>query len=234
MTKNRKAALVVGIAAALIVGLGAAGAIAATKVLSPSEESKAVIDDAAAQLGVQSSELSGALKQAMKNRIDAAVEAGRLTEEQASRLKDRIDAEEFPLLGPGGPKGPGFHGHGPGHLGRGEVLAAAASYLGLTEAELREQLPSKTLADVAGEQGKSVSGLVEAMVAAAEKEIDEAVADGRLTEEKATALKADLEARFESMVNGERPEGAFGHHPRFGDGAWGRQGPPMLDDDPGA
>lgn len=234
MTKNGKAALVVGVAVALIVGLGAAGAIAATKVLSPSEESKAVIDDAAAQLGVQPSELTSALKLAMKNRIDAAVEAGQLTEEQASRLKERIDAEEFPLLGPRGPKGPGFHGHGPGHLGRGEVLAAAASYLGLTEAELREQVPGKTLADVAKEQGKSVPGLVEAMVAAAGKEIDEAVADGRLTDEQATALKADLEARFESMVDGERPGGAYPHHPRFGDGAWERHGPAMLDDEPGA
>lgn len=234
MTKNGKAALVVGVAVALIVGLGAAGAIAATKVLSPSEESKAVIDDAAAQLGVQPSELTSALKLAMKNRIDAAVEAGQLTEEQASRLKERIDAEEFPLLGPRGPKGPGFAGHGPGHLGRGEVLAAAASYLGLTEAELREQLPGKTLADVAKEQGKSVPGLVEAMVAAAGKEIDEAVADGRLTDEQATALKADLEARFESMVDGERPGGAYPHHPRFGDGAWERHGPAMLDDEPGA
>jgi ribosomal protein S20 len=234
MTKNGKAALVVGVAVALIVGLGAAGAIAATKVLSPSEESKAVIDDAAAQLGVQPSELTSALKLAMKNRIDAAVEAGQLTEEQASRLKERIDAEEFPLLGPRGPKRPGFAGHGPGPLGRGDVLAAAASYLGLTEAELREQLPGKTLADVAKEQGKSVPGLVEAMVAAAGKEIDEAVADGRLTEEQATALKADLEARFESMVDGERPGGAYPHHPRFGDGAWERHGPAMLDDEPGA
>ena len=46
----------------LVVGLGAAGAVAASRVLSPSEESKAVIEDAAGQLGVQPDELSDALK----------------------------------------------------------------------------------------------------------------------------------------------------------------------------
>lgn len=237
MTKNGKVALVTGIAVALIVAVGAAGAIAATKVLSPSDESKAVIDDAAAQLGIQPSQLSDALKQALKNRIDAAVEAGQLTEEQASRMKDRIDSGDFPLVVPGGPRslGRGFHGHGPGHLGRGDTLAAAASYLGLTEAELRQQLPGKTLADIAKEQGKSVSGLVDAMVAAAGKEIDQAVADGKLTSEQAAAMKADLQARFESMVNGDRPGGKFGFGPRMGDGSWERHGPPtMFDDGPGA
>ena len=41
-------------------------------MFSPSEESKAVIDDAASQLGVEPSELSDALKQALKNRVDEA------------------------------------------------------------------------------------------------------------------------------------------------------------------
>jgi polyhydroxyalkanoate synthesis regulator phasin len=233
MNTTTKRGFVAGTVIALVVGLGAAAAIAANDVFSPSEESKAVIDDAAAQLGVEPGELSGALKQAMKNRIDAAAEAGRLTEDQATELKARIDSDDFPLIGPG-MHGPGFHGHGPGHPGRGEVLSAAASYLGLTETELREQLADQTLAEVAKEQGKSVSGLVQAMVTAAEKQIDQAVADGKLTKDQAAAIKADLEARFESMANGEHPGGEFGHHPGRGDGSWAPRGPPMFDDDPGA
>ena len=64
MTRRRGIALLAGGAAAgaLLVGLGAAGAIAASHVLSPSDESKAVIDDAASQLGVKPTELSNALK----------------------------------------------------------------------------------------------------------------------------------------------------------------------------
>ena len=104
VTRRRWLSFGAGGAAAvvLIVGLGAAGAVAASRILSPNDESKAVIDDAAAQLGVKPQELSDALEQALKNRIDEAVDAGRLTEEQGKRLKDRIDGEEYPLLlGPG-------------------------------------------------------------------------------------------------------------------------------------
>lgn len=209
--------LVAGVAIVLVVGLGAAGAIAANGVLSPGEESKAIIDDAASQLGVEPDALSGALKQAMKNRIDAAVEAGQLNEEQGKELKERIDSNEVPLLGRGAHGDPGFHGSGAGRLGPGEAFAAAASYLGLTEAELRAQLEDQSLAEVAKEAGKSVSGLVDSMVAAAEKSIDQAVADGKLTKEQAAGLKDGLEQRMTDLVNGElgmRP----GHDGRgFGD-----------------
>jgi len=225
MKNSPKAGLAIGAAVALIIGLGAAGAIAATNVLSPSEESKAVIDDAASQLGVQPSALESALKQALKNRIDAAVEAGRLTKEQASELKARIDSEDFPLIGPRGHRGSGFPGHG---FGRGEGLAAAASYLGMTEAELRTELHDKTLAEIAKEKGKSVSGLVQAMVTAAEKQIDEAVAGGKLTKEQAAAIKADLQARIQSLVDGEFRHDGLGPHPWFGARSESPRGPPPF------
>ena len=134
-------------------------------------ESKAVIDDAAAQLGVEPEELSDALKQGLKNRIDDAVDDGRLTEEQAERLKERIDASEYPGLGL---FGRGHHHMGFG-FGRFELLESAASYLGLTEAELREQLEDNTLAEIAEEQGKTSQGLVNQLVATQTKRIDEAV-----------------------------------------------------------
>ena len=201
MTKTTKVRFTIGVSVALLIGLGAAGAIAANKALSPSDESKAVIDDAANQLGVTPSALSGALKTALKNRIDAAVAAGMLTKDQGAALKQRIDSNEFPLIGPGGFRhgawGPGF-----GHPGSGETFAAAASYLGLTEAELRAQLDGKTLADIAKAQGKSVSGLVDAMVAAAGKSLDQAVTDGKLTKEQAATIKANLRERITNIVNG--------------------------------
>ena len=141
-----KRKLVAGAVAGLAVAGGGA-ALAATQTARP-EESKAVVEDAAKQLGVQPSELSNALKQALKNRIDAAVAAGRLTEERGEELKERVDAEEFPLLGPGLRR----H-HGPG-LPHG--LDAAADYLGTTEEALREQLRNgTTLAEAAREGGQA-------------------------------------------------------------------------------
>ena len=146
-----KRKLVAGAVAGLAVAGGGAAAVAATQTGSPQEESKAVVEDAAKQLGVQPSELSNALKQALKNRIDAAVAAGRLTEEQGKELKERIDTEAFPLLGPGLR---GDH-HGPGGLFH-HGLDAAAEYLGTTEEALREQLRNgTTLAEAAKKAGKS-------------------------------------------------------------------------------
>ena len=72
--RNAKVAAGAIAVAAVAVGLVATGAVAASRALSPGEESKAVIDDAAGQLGVEPSALRDALKQALKNRIDEAVQ----------------------------------------------------------------------------------------------------------------------------------------------------------------
>ena len=116
--------------AALAVG-GTGAGLAATKLTSqtPSEESKAIVNDAAQNLGVEPAKLSAAIKQALADRVDAAVKAGRLTKEQGVELKARIASDDFPLFGPPG-GGPGHHGFvGPHGMG---ALAAAATYLGVT------------------------------------------------------------------------------------------------------
>jgi predicted DNA-binding protein (UPF0251 family) len=211
-------------AIALAIALGTTGAIAASRVLSPTDESRAVIDDAADRLGVEPNELRDALRDALKSRVDAAVEAGRLTEEQGKELKERIDSDDTPLvLG-------GFGAHGPGHLNHVGHLDAAASYLDISETELRERLAGgETLAEIAKDEGKSVDGLVQAMVGAAEAKLDEAVAEGRLTQVQADEIAGDLEQRMTDFVNGERPERGFGR--RFGHGAgrgFGGRGPPAF------
>ena len=222
MTRSRKITIIVVAAGAAALALGVAGAIAASGVLSPKEESQAVIDDAAERLGVEPSELSNALKDALKSRVDAAVDAGRLTEAQGKALKERIDEGETPLLfgalgrfGPGQAFGrPGHFGHlGPfGHV---DKLETAASYLGLSEAELREQLEDgKTLAEIAKAEGKSVDGLVQALLKNARAKLDRAVEDGRLTQAQADELATDLEERLTDLVNRELPEHGLGH--RFG------------------
>ena len=98
-------------------------------------------------------------------------------------------------------------------------LEAAATYLGLTGDELRERLESgDTLAEIAGAEGKTVDGLVQAMVDSAEEDIAAAVEAGRLTQEQGDEILADLPQRIEDMVNGELlgPGGPPGH--RWGDG----------------
>mgnify|MGYP003445565538 CR=1 FL=1 len=94
----------------VIVGSGAGGAVAATKLRTPEQESSAVLNDVAGQLGVTPERLSNAFKTALKNRIDQAVKDGHLTQAEATRMKAAIDRESVPMLGPGFRHGgPGFH-----------------------------------------------------------------------------------------------------------------------------
>ena len=216
MDASIKRKAIAGTVAALAVG-GTGAGIAATKLGSnPSAESKAIVDNAAKQLGVQPSALSSALKKALSDRVDAAVADGRLTKEQGAELKARIASDDFPLFGPPGMGGGHFehHGGGPG-------LDAAAKYLGLTEAKLREQLESgKTLAQVAKAQDKTADGLIAALKADVKQRLDDAVKAGRLTQAQETRILADLDQRISDFVNGK----LLRRHEGFGFGGPGRPG----------
>jgi hypothetical protein len=216
---TRRKLLAGALAVAAVAGGG--GALAASKLSSPKEESQAVIADAAGQLGITPARLTGALKKALENRVDAAVAAGRLTKAEGDAMKARIESGDVPLLG-GGPLGRfGHHG-----LGRGPGLDAAATYLGLTEDQLRNELQSgKTLAQIATAHGKTADGLVSALLDEAKQRIDAAVAAGRLTRADADSLLAGLKDRITDLVNGRFPQPLRDHGMR---GFGFRHGPPGL------
>jgi hypothetical protein len=214
MQVRRKRTVAAG-AAALLAIAGAGGAVAATNGGSPQQDSQAVVDDAADQLGISSAKLSDALKQALENRVDEEVAAGRLTKAQGDELKQRIEAGEVPLVALGPPRGLSFHLAGPG-------FDAAASYLGLTDAQLQASLRSgKTLAEIARADGKSVDGLVAAMLADAKQHLAADVAAGRLTEAQQQDILSTLEQHITDLVNGKLPT------PPAGAG-FDRGGPPAF------
>ena len=211
-------------AALLAAALGAAGAVAASRALTADDERRALLDDAADRLGVEPSELEDALLEALKARVDAAVDDGRLSEEQGAELKKRIDSGELPLL-----RGPGKPGPGLGHFGHFAALDAAAGYLGLDERELRDRLrDGDTLAEIARDEGRSVAGLVQALVADAKERLDDAVAAGKLAPAQADELAEGLEERMTDLVDGQLRRPGFGFRQRFDDhehpfGRHGRQ-----------
>jgi hypothetical protein len=211
MELSRKSKYAIGAAALLIAAGGGAAAVAATQESSPSDESKAVIDDAAGQLGISSDKLANALKKALMDRVDAAVAAGRITKAEGDALKARIRADNFPIIG-------GPH-RGFGHFGFFGGLDAAASYLGLTEAQLQNELESgKSLAQVAKDHGKSADGLINALVDAAKTKLDAAVAAGRLTKDQATELLNGLKDRITNLVNSTGLGGPHFRGRGFGEG----------------
>ena len=215
MTKRiPKRLAVLGAGLLLLIGGGAA-------VAASSAGSDEFLADVAKRLGVSQTKLEQAIVDSRKAQVDAAVADGRITKAEADRIKERLAA---------GDVGPGFGGfepggHGPGHHGLGG-LEEAATYLDLTEAELREALvDGKSLADVAKAEGKTVAGLKAALVAAHRARLDEAVADGRLTKARADALKEQIADHVDEQVERSgfgRP--GVGRH-GFGGHGFGPSGP---------
>jgi hypothetical protein len=214
-----KRKVVIG-AAGLAVLAGAGGTYAATRGSDDDDERQAFLNDAAKRLDVSPDKLEEALQGAFFDRLDTAVEEGRLTRSQADAIKARVREKG----------GPPFLGGGRFHDGRphgGPLLGgidAAAKYLDLSEAQLHDELRSgKSLAEVARDRDKSVDGLKEAIEGAVRSRLDEAVADERLTEEQKRRILSDLENRIDAIVErngGGPPRGGpppWRHGPRWGD-----------------
>jgi len=93
--------------------------------------------------------------------------------------------------------------------------AAIASYLGLTPAQLRVELGSgKTLAQIAVAQGKTVSGLEDAITTDVQAHLDKAVANGKITSAQEQALLTELKAHLDDIVNHAFPAMAAHRGPR--------------------
>lgn len=206
--------LVIGLAA-LAVAAFAGGAYAATQSSAPNTR-QAFLNDVAKRLHVTPQQLSQALNGATLDQLQAAVKAGRLTQAQANRLAQRLKrngtAPAVPFgfgfglgrrfihpPGPGFPGGPGFFG---GRLAGPFELPAAASYLGLTDAQLLQQLSSgKSLAQIAASKGKTASGLEQAMTNAIKTRLDRLVANKMMTAAQEKAVLSRLSARLATAIN---------------------------------
>jgi len=94
----------------------------------------------------------------------------------------------------GEPKGPGRN------------VAAIASVLKLTEAELKTQVQSgKTLAQIATARGVDVKLVVDAIVADIKTHIASEVTSGEITQAQADTKLADVTTKVTEMVNTVRP-----------------------------
>jgi polyhydroxyalkanoate synthesis regulator phasin len=132
--------------------------------------------------------------------LAALVDAGTLTESQAAAVKAKI--AETAKAGISKKLDAAKQKFG-------VALDEIAAFLGTDAATLREQLRTTSLGEIAGEKK---AGLVALLADKANARIDEAVARGALTAEKADAMKAKTAARIAQMVDavGGKPAGARG------------------------
>ncbi len=88
------------------------------------------------------------------------------------------------------------------HHGAHGLFRIAADYLGLTPHALFEQLRAgKSLAQIATDQGKSVDGLKQAILAAVKTWLDRGVGAGRLSADQEQAILVKLGARLDVLLN---------------------------------
>jgi hypothetical protein len=177
----------------LAVAAFAGGAYAATS--STTNSRQAFLNDVAKRLNVSPGKLSDAFKAASLDRLNAAVKAGKLTQAQADRMKQRLESgAPIPFF-----RGP--RAFGP-RLGHARTLGAAAGYLGLSNAQLLGDLrKGQTLAQIAKARGKPVSGLEQAITTAMKTRLDKAVAAGRITQAQENDLLSRLSARIGNRLN---------------------------------
>jgi len=230
MTTNFKRRLAIGgtvLAAAALAG----GAYAATQ--GSGNGRQAFLDDVAKRLNVSPQQLSGAFKGAYLDQLNAAVKAGRLTQAEANAIEQRIQQNGNTPLWPG-PAAAGRGFGGAFRIGRRIAGSAAAGYLGVTEAQLVQQLRGgKSLAEIAKAHGKSVSGLEQTIISALKARLQQAVDSKLITAAQAQRIDNLLPTIVDRAVNntgrfgpGRAPgfgrRGGFFAHP----GAMPSQAPP--------
>lgn len=192
----RKTVVAAAMAASLTVG-GAAGLALYTPTLSGAEtdegapaESSSTADSTETKESERAERIAGLLA--------PLVEDGTITQAQADAVAERL-AEALPTR----------RGH---HRGFGlDLVEAVREALGLEPGEIRERLAAgESLAEIAEAEGIDRQAVIDAVVAAHQARLDEAVADGHLTQEQAD----ELAARFADRVD-ERVErgSAAGRHP---------------------
>jgi hypothetical protein len=210
--KPRLVIAVTVVAAVAVAG----GAYAATRD-SGANARQAFLSDAAKRLNVTPKQLQSALSGAAVDQLNAAVKAGKLTQAQANAIKRAIQNHGVagplgPMLGRGRFRGPLPKGPLPRPFPVAGPLAGAATYLGLTDAQLAKQLGSgKSLAQIAKAQGKSVSRLEQAMKSALKAKLDKAVAAKMITSAQEQQILSSIGSIINRQVNGAPARFRFGH-----------------------
>ena len=165
---------------------------------------------AAAYIGITSADLKTQLE-AGKSLADIAIANGKTRDGLIAAL---VAAEQQSISTFVDQKGIAFPGGDRiGFGAQGDPLAAAATFLGTTTADLRAKMESgQTLAQIATAAGKTRDALVQALVADAKTKIEQAKTAGKLTADQAAQAEAGLADRMGRLVDSAMPPHGPGPH----------------------
>jgi len=229
---NRNLKLVLASAAAVaLLGGGLLGAVAFAQTPTPpagQTPGDVFWTTLASKLGVSVDTLKAAFRDAAKAVVAQRVKDGALKQDVADQLNQRID--KMPLNQPPFPtlRAPERKGPSPQEKLMAQatklMLDAAANALDMSPRDLMGELrDGMTLAEIAQQKGVDSNKVKTAMLTVVNTRIDEAVKNGKLTEDKAKELKAkiaeklDLTQRFPLP---DKPKSPQGRWPKSPQGRW--------------
>ncbi|MCI0796574.1 MAG: hypothetical protein J4N99_07125 [Chloroflexi bacterium] len=180
--------------------------------------------EVAQENGVDVDEVIETLVEVADERLDQAVESGRITGEEAegklASIEERISALVDKVL----PMGHNF-GRMMRHRGGHSIINAASEELGMDKRELVEALRGgSTISDLAAEQGVSTDAIISSVIESAGNRLTQAVENGAITQEKADERLSMVEEKVTEAMDKAWPAGG-GQHGR----GFGRQHNPGVD-----
>ena len=184
---------------------GQSTATSASTPTTPNPYCQQYLQDLANRLGVSVSTLQQDKLASADDVIAQLVKDGKLTQNQANQLKQRLASHQA------------CTGKGRGLWGRGVMMQSLKQYvpavatqiaqgLHITSTQLMSQLQSgKSLSDIATAQGVSAAQLQTIVTNAIQSAVNKAVSDGNLTQQQATNIMQMLQKNpgaFNRLLNG--------------------------------
>lgn len=160
------------------------------------------LERVASQLGINVATLQQAIKDARLEGVDEALADGRMTEEQATKARERINSGAGD---PGRFKERRQQRHERKARVRGAIVENAAAAIAISEDDLKEALKAgKSIADVAADNGVALDDVKSRIISAAETKLGEAVAKGRIDQAKADEMLQKLTESLDDLLNRKR------------------------------
>ena len=189
----KKGLLILGAVAALGVALFA---VAGARAQEGEDEGpvRNFVGRLAEKLGISEDDLTTAVKEVELKMIDEALAEGRITEEQAAEMRERVESGElrFP---------------GRGHQGArcflaGRMVDLSAEVLGVERSEIIDGLQDgRSLAQIAEDHGMGVDEFKAEVTGAVESNLAEKVEEGYITQERAERMLERFTNNLDRIIN---------------------------------
>jgi uncharacterized protein YidB (DUF937 family) len=159
------------------------------------------LNELADNLGVSREALDGALSDTALSMVDKALADGKITQDEATRIKEKIASGDFPFFG-----GPGFgHGFEKGfHRGfqAGVKLEDLATFLGVDIAAIHDgMMNGQSLAQIAETHGKSRDELKAYITSNVTEKLKQEVKDGNTTQAQADEKLQSVKDNLDNLID---------------------------------